>query len=498
MPKPLPLSLLKDITNDFSNDREIGRSRFAVVYKGILGDKLVAVKKLSNRYMHDTEFHQEVQCLMKTNHKNVVRFLGYCAGKQGNLVMTHVQQRLFCFEYIPKGSLDKYITDAYREWQTCYKIIKGISEGLQFLHERHIIHLDLKPANILLDDRMVPKITNFDLSRCLGGNQRQNITKTMLGTFGYLAPEFYEMGAITSGTDLYSLGVIIIEILTGQKGYQDTEQVLESWSYKMERSQRDTLLEQIRVCYEIALECIDFNPKKRPTSARDIIERLHEMENIQTEMDSALAVTGAMDAPVSSSLADMGAMEAPLDSLLPLNYRLRGLLKDRVVLLRADLEEISVALVEQSMVDSPNEMAKYWMNEVRELCYDIEDFIDDMMLTHADAKMRSVQSFKVGRVKIPWLSKTVRLHEGRQDCRTQGPEAANYLVGIDDAKTKLIKWITDKEQHPAETTNYLVGVNDAKTKLIKWLTNEKEQQLKMVAITDMQGWQDHACKTAVP
>ncbi|XP_044947875.1 putative receptor-like protein kinase At4g00960 [Hordeum vulgare subsp. vulgare] len=295
MPKPLPLSLLKDITNDFSNDREIGRSRFAVVYKGILGDKLVAVKKLSNRYMHDTEFHQEVQCLMKTNHKNVVRFLGYCAGKQGNLVMTHVQQRLFCFEYIPKGSLDKYITDAYREWQTCYKIIKGISEGLQFLHERHIIHLDLKPANILLDDRMVPKITNFDLSRCLGGNQRQNITKTMLGTFGYLAPEFYEMGAITSGTDLYSLGVIIIEILTGQKGYQDTEQVLESWSYKMERSQRDTLLEQIRVCYEIALECIDFNPKKRPTSARDIIERLHEMENIQLNVSRLTYDFGSVD-----------------------------------------------------------------------------------------------------------------------------------------------------------------------------------------------------------
>ncbi|XP_044947874.1 disease resistance protein RGA5-like [Hordeum vulgare subsp. vulgare] len=267
-------------------------------------------------------------------------------------------------------------------------------------------------------------------------------------------------------------------------------------------------------------------------------------------MDSALAVTGAMDAPVSSSLADMGAMEAPvsswladmgsmdaamssslgvtgpllrkLDSLLPLNYRLRGLLKDRVVLLRADLEEISVALVEQSMVDSPNEMAKYWMNEVRELCYDIEDFIDDMMLTHADAKMRSVQSFKVGRVKIPWLSNTVRPctraakiaelrdlvreaieRHGRylDGCTSSSrslftvyghipfmyAEAANYLVGIDDAKTKLIKWITDKEQHPAETTNYLVGVNDAKTKLIKWLTNEKEQQLKMVAITGHAG-----------
>uniref|UniRef100_A0A453MEV3 Disease resistance protein RPM1 n=1 Tax=Aegilops tauschii subsp. strangulata TaxID=200361 RepID=A0A453MEV3_AEGTS len=255
------------------------------------------------------------------------------------------------------------------------------------------------------------------------------------------------------------------------------------------------------------------------------------------EMSSSLAVTGAaMDAPVSSSVAEMGAMNAPvssslgvmgpllkkIDSLLPLDYRLRGPLKDRVALLKVDLEEISVALVEQSMVDFPNEMAKYWMNEVRELCYDIEDFIDDMMLTHADAKMRSVQSFKVGRVKIPWLPKTVRPctraariaelralvreaieRHGRylDGCTSSSrslftvyghiplmyAEAANYLVGVDDTKTKLIKWITDEEQHPAETTNYLVGVNDVKIKLIKWLTDENEQQLKMVVITGHAG-----------
>ncbi|KAM3279941.1 hypothetical protein ACQJBY_046990 [Aegilops geniculata] len=542
-PRALPLSLLEDITNYFSHDLKIGSGGSSVVYKGILGDKSVAVKKLSNAYMHERQFHQDVECLMRVKHKNIVRFLGYCADTQGNmasyngkLVMEEVHQSLLCFEYIPNGSLDKYITDEYCEWRTCYKIIKGISEGLQFLHETHIIHLDLKPANILLDDSMVPKITDFRLSRCFDKNQRQDITKTTLGTMGYLAPELLEGDAITCSADLYSLGVIITEILTGQKGYQATEEVLESWSDRMERSQQDTLSEQIRVCYEIALDCRDFSPKKRPASARDIVDRLREMEGIQVEMGSSLAVMGAMDALVSSSLADMGAMNAPmssslgvmgpllrkLDSLLPLDYRLRGPLKDRVVLLKADLEEISVALVEQSMVDSPNEMAKYWMNEVRELCYDIEDFIDDMMLTHADAKMRSVQSFKVGRVKISWLPKTVRPctraakiaelrdlvreaieRHGRylDGCTSSSrslftvyghiplmyAEAANYLVGVDDAKTKLIKWITDEEQHPAETTNYLVGVNDAKTKLIKWLTDDKEQQLKMVAITGHAG-----------
>ncbi|XP_037482624.1 FT-interacting protein 4-like [Triticum dicoccoides] len=288
VPKALPLSLLEDITDDFSDDREIGRGGFAVVYKGVLGDRSVAVKKLSKAYMHEMEFHREVECLMRVKHKNVVRFLGYCADRQGSmakyngkLVMADVHQRLLCFEYIPKGSLDKYIIDANREWRTCYKIIKGICAGLQFLHENHVIHLDLKPANILLDDSMVPKITDFGLSRCFDENQSRDITKTILGTMGYLAPELREGGIIARNADLYSLGVIIIEILTGQKGYQPTGDVLESWSDKLERSQRDTLCEQIRVCYEIALECRDFNPKKRPASARDIIDRLHEMESIQ-------------------------------------------------------------------------------------------------------------------------------------------------------------------------------------------------------------------------
>ncbi|VAH55035.1 unnamed protein product [Triticum turgidum subsp. durum] len=287
-PKALPLSLLQDITSDFSDDQEIGSGGFAVVYKGILGDRAVAVKKLLKDVMDENEFWREIECLMRVKHKNVVRFLGYCDDRQGNIawyegkrVMADVHQRLLCFEYIPKGSLEKYIKDANREWATCYKIIKGICVGLQYLHENRIIHMDLKPANILLDDNMIPKITDFGLSRCFDENQSRDITKTIIGTMGYLAPEHREGGEIACSGDLYSLGVIIIEILTGQKGHQDTEDVLESWIDRLERSQRDKLCEQIRVCYETALECREFNPKKRPASARNIIDRLHEMESIQ-------------------------------------------------------------------------------------------------------------------------------------------------------------------------------------------------------------------------
>uniref|UniRef100_A0A453DLG6 Protein kinase domain-containing protein n=2 Tax=Aegilops tauschii subsp. strangulata TaxID=200361 RepID=A0A453DLG6_AEGTS len=116
-PKALPLSLLEGITKNFSDELEIGRGGFAVVYKGELDDKEVAVKRLSKAYMHETEFDREIECLMRAKHKNVVRFLGYCDDRQRNmerydekLIMADVNQRLFCFEYIPKGSLDKYIS----------------------------------------------------------------------------------------------------------------------------------------------------------------------------------------------------------------------------------------------------------------------------------------------------------------------------------------------------------------------------------------------------
>lgn len=287
-PKALPLSLLKDITDDFSDDQEIGRDGFAVVYKGTIGDRAVTVKRLSDTNNDETQLRRVVQGLMQVKHKNLVRFLGYCVDTQGCMptyngqhFMEDVHRRFLCFEHIPKGSLDKYITDTYREWGTCYKIIKGICEGAQHLHENHITLLDLKPANILLDHDMSPKIADFGLSRLFDENQNWDITRRTLKTIPYRAPEVRNAGVISFSSDLYSLGLIIMEILTGQAGYQDIGDVLESWSDRLETSQQDMLCEQIRVCYETALECIKFIPKERPSSARDILDRFHEMENNQ-------------------------------------------------------------------------------------------------------------------------------------------------------------------------------------------------------------------------
>ncbi|KAF7033792.1 hypothetical protein CFC21_044867 [Triticum aestivum] len=294
-PKALPLSLLQEITGDFSDEQEIGRGGFAVVYQGKLENRTVAVKRMSNTYMYEKEFQREVQCLMIVKHKNVVRFLGYCADTQGSMekydgkfVMADVQQRLLCFEYLPKGSLHEYITDSSSglQWRDRYRIIKGVCQGLHHLHQQNIVHLDLKPANILLDDNFVAKIADFGLSRCFDEMQSRVITVKIGGTLGYLAPEFGN-GEITYQFDIYSLGVIITEILTGKKGYHAVDNVVGSWSNVMEKSRRDVQLEQVRVCAEIGIECTNFNPANRP-DMQYVINRLAETETIDRYIETGV------------------------------------------------------------------------------------------------------------------------------------------------------------------------------------------------------------------
>ncbi|CAO2144753.1 unnamed protein product [Urochloa humidicola] len=284
-PLDLPLSLLKDITKDFSDDLAIGRGGFAVVYKGMLRNGIIAVKKLyKSLEIHEDKFIQEVICLMKVKHKNIVRFLGYCADTQGKVsnykgtnVMADVRQRLLCFEYLPQGSLHNHITDASRglEWRKRYQIIMGVCEGWCYLHQMNIVHLDLKPANILLDDNMAPKIADFGLSRCFDESKSHTITSNPCGTEGYMAPESFK-GVIRREVDIYSLGVIITEVLTGQKGYSPVKNVLESWSTRFGTSV--ALLEQVRICTEIAIDCMNYDPAKRP-DVQHIIEILSGTES---------------------------------------------------------------------------------------------------------------------------------------------------------------------------------------------------------------------------
>uniref|UniRef100_M8BVL9 Wall-associated receptor kinase 5 n=1 Tax=Aegilops tauschii TaxID=37682 RepID=M8BVL9_AEGTA len=213
-PTRLALSLLEDITNCFSDDEQIGSGGFAMVYKGMVGKGMVAVKKLSNTFgVHENKFYKEVECLMKT-----------------------------------RNSLEKY------------------------------------PA--LADDHMVPKIADFGLSRCLDKEQTRASTLNPCGSMGYLAPESFG-GKLTFASDIYSLGVIIMEIMTGEKGYPEVD-VVKTWMNRLEGSdQMEAHLEQVRVCIKIGMECIDSDPKKRPV-ARHVKDRLDK-------------ITSTMETGISSS-----------------------------------------------------------------------------------------------------------------------------------------------------------------------------------------------------
>jgi len=195
-PSKLPYQFIKQITNDFDEERILGSGGFGTVYKGVhesLGE--IAVKVLHTiSGLDDKEFHKEFNNLRGLKHQNIVELVGFCKeseeelaefdGKQVTAARIHMA---LCFEYVHKGSLNKLISDESTgfNWPIRYRIIKGICEGLKYLREGFeypIMHFDLKPDNILLDKDMVPKIADFGLSKLFG---EENTRKTMssIGTW---------------------------------------------------------------------------------------------------------------------------------------------------------------------------------------------------------------------------------------------------------------------------------------------------------------------------
>ncbi|KAF2933582.1 hypothetical protein DAI22_04g094600 [Oryza sativa Japonica Group] len=232
MPTDLPVHFLEDITKKFSEHQIIGSGGYGEVYKGVLTNGTeIAVKKLYDlRGLDDVQFSNEFSNLMRVQHKNIVRFIGYCNETRhelmevnGEYVLCKMIYKVLCFEYLPRGSLVNYLHEESGglDWCTRYKIIMGICEGLSYLHgglEEPILHLDLKPANILLDNNMVPKIADFGVSRPFDGSHTHT-TKVCVGSEYYMAPEYLAERKISNKNDIFSLGIIIIQIMVGHKGY---------------------------------------------------------------------------------------------------------------------------------------------------------------------------------------------------------------------------------------------------------------------------------------
>ncbi|XBI77038.1 hypothetical protein VPH35_070209 [Triticum aestivum] len=272
------------------------------------------MKQLFERYeILDKNFESEVTCLAGVKHKNTVRFLGYCSETQqvlipynGKRVLADVRHRLLCFEYMPKGCLADYLSDAScrLQWTTRYQIIKGICEGVHYLHQQRIIHMDLKPQNVLLDDSMVPRIADFGLSRRLSGSQSWAITDHKLGTMGYMAPEFLNNGEITYKTDIYSLGVLIMEILMGHKESSSVKEVVESWTDMFGTSNGHISLEQVKACAEIGIECTNYYPRNRPAIWFIIHGILVDTEISDWRVTSDVGASTEEQISIASKLAD--------------------------------------------------------------------------------------------------------------------------------------------------------------------------------------------------
>ncbi|KFK27853.1 hypothetical protein AALP_AA8G438000 [Arabis alpina] len=261
-------------TGDFME--ELGRGAFGIVYKGTLkvnsdSEVTVAVKKLDRFAQEDEkEFKNEINAIGQTHHKNLVRLIGFC--NEG-------QNRLIVYEYLPHGTLADYLFRRQRpSWEDRRRIAVGIARGILYLHEEcseQIIHCDIKPQNILLDENYCPRISDFGLAKLLMMNQTHTLTN-IRGTKGYLAAEWFRNSPITSKVDVYSYGVMLLEIVCCKKAVDlEDSVILIDWAYDCFRQgSLDDLIEDnlveiddmetVEIYVKIAIWCIQEEPGLRP------------------------------------------------------------------------------------------------------------------------------------------------------------------------------------------------------------------------------------------
>ncbi|KAK7343559.1 hypothetical protein VNO77_12375 [Canavalia gladiata] len=276
------LTKIEAATNRFAKENRIGKGGFGEVYRGILSNgQEIAVKRLTGSSRQGAvEFKNEVQVIAKLQHRNLVRLLGFCL--EG-------EEKILIYEYVPNKSLDYFLLDTKKRrllpWSERQKIIIGIARGILYLHEDSylkIIHRDLKPSNVLLDSNMNPKISDFGMARIVNADQIEERTGRIVGTYGYMSPEYAMHGNFSVKSDVFSFGVMVLEIINGKrKGCssesEDTDDIRRhAWTKWIEQRPLELLdtnmegpysQEEVIKCIHIGLLCVQEDPNDRPTMA---------------------------------------------------------------------------------------------------------------------------------------------------------------------------------------------------------------------------------------
>ncbi|KAH9313642.1 hypothetical protein KI387_022269, partial [Taxus chinensis] len=222
----ISIQVLRDVTDNFSENNVLGRGGFGVVYKGELHDGTkIAVKRMEGGVVSSkglNEFQAEIAVLTKVRHRHLVALLGYCV--DGN-------EKLLVYEYMPQGPLSQHLFDWAQtgisplDWKQRLTIALDVARGVEYLHslaQKSFIHRDLKPSNILLGDDMRAKVSDFGLVK-LAPEGKYSVETKLAGTFGYLAPEYAVTGRVTTKVDVFSFGVVLMELITGRKALDETQ-----------------------------------------------------------------------------------------------------------------------------------------------------------------------------------------------------------------------------------------------------------------------------------
>ncbi|CAN4117747.1 unnamed protein product [Withania somnifera] len=280
------LATVVHATDNFSVNNKLGEGGFGPVYKGTLEDgQEIAVKRLSKSSGQGlNEFKNEVKLIAKLQHRNLVKLVGSCIDDN---------EKMLIYEYMANGSLDSFCFDQTRRrqlgWSKFFQIIDGIARGLLYLHQDsrlRIIHRDLKASNVLLDAELNPKISDFGLARTFQGDQCRDNTKRVVGTYGYMAPEYALYGLFSVKSDVFSFGVLLLEIVSGQKNgsfhHPRQHHNLIGYAWRMwiegrplelaDSSFEDSSsMSEILRCIHVGLLCVQQNPDDRPNMSAVVL-----------------------------------------------------------------------------------------------------------------------------------------------------------------------------------------------------------------------------------